>query len=344
MAAYYGWTLDNQGASGSQIAAPGQIFRVFDTTIVSTNKYSWMTGYNDMRYFGNSASDIGYFQGTLYAGLVWLGFPDGNKKTGQGGSVTTTGTWSNSDVYSDIGIKSSTQNDKVEFTTTGDVLYVVSTKVDGGTGEFDVIVDSNNKGTYNCYDAPTIYVGSDYQAFLVRISGLGAGSHDVEVKVTSASGTVYFDFATGIGDLGATKPYIMVGGCLYMTNDGYAAGSPDWDNGSDAAVDAFNTSITQAVNVLAVDGLNIALAQVNDSYNLETDVSEDDVHPNDSGHQHIADEFNNIEATSTTTSTSSSTSSTTTSSSTSTTTTLPHVLITTKKKRIYIYKEFIVDP
>jgi len=75
-----------------------------------------------------------------------------------------------------------------------------------------------------------------------------------------------------------------------MNATGYSSYSPS-NNGSDTAVNQFNAIISGVASTLSGDGLNVQYVDVNSYYNLSTDVDTDNVHPNDSGHQHIADAF-----------------------------------------------------
>jgi lysophospholipase L1-like esterase len=73
---------------------------------------------------------------------------------------------------------------------------------------------------------------------------------------------------------------VYLGGCLPLTSKGYAAYGPEWDHGSDALVAAYTAQIVR------VPGAHV----VRIAYTVQN-VAPDLVHPNDAGHQQIANSF-----------------------------------------------------
>jgi hypothetical protein len=280
------WNLTNSGVGSAD--STDAFDNIYSKTSITVNDRSaWLAGYNDMRYYDSNSDMLNTFKDNIYAGSVWLATLSADKKTGQGGGTTESGTWSNSDIFTALGRKSSTQNDYVEFTASGTVIYVGYTKLVTGTGQFELFVDTVSKGTFNCYGAKTSASGNTYSAALARVTGLSSGSHTVKVKVVSASGTVYFDWGVGNANTG---PEVRIGACLYMNSTGYSSYSP-YNNGNNYAVENFRGQAFLAVEDLKDDGLSIQTIASNYYYNVSTDIDADNVHPNDSGHDHIADAF-----------------------------------------------------
>lgn len=292
LATHYGWTLNNIGSTGSQLIDTQQIGAAYSESPTNTSRYSWLAGYNDMRYYGNDSTALTNWENTFYAGVAWLATLSADKKIGQAASVTKTGSWSNSDKYSSIGVKSSTINDQVSATISGDTIYVVGTKIASGGGVFEVFVDGASKGTYSCDGASSTFLSVNYHPVFVRITGISGGNHSVSVKVVS-SGTVYLDWMFGSDSITGSYPIVIVGGPMYMTSAGYNTDSPTWTHGSNAAVDSFNTKVSNVYSSLSTDGLRVYYAPVNSYYNINTDVSADNVHPNTTGHTHLYQAFTN---------------------------------------------------
>ncbi len=126
-----------------------------------------------------------------------------------------------------------------------------------------------------------------------RIPNLTDGPHSVLITVTSAtdaSNKVYIDWIGGSMDsIQSTGPALYLGNTLRMNAAGYVSGARI--NGSDAAVVAYNEINQRVADFLAEDNLNVTYVDADVYYNLSTDVASDHIHPNDAGHQHIADAF-----------------------------------------------------
>lgn len=90
---------------------------------------------------------------------------------------------------------------------------------------------------------------------------------------------------------------LFIGSCVYMvngkpgSNQGYASNDPNWAHGSDEAVDMYNQTIVEVINTLGrvnvyfVDDVNYFKPSLTETLMLDT------VHPNNLGHQQIAEGF-----------------------------------------------------
>lgn len=287
------WTVDNQGNSGKEIADIASS-NVYPDVVSSPGKSMALVGYNDMRHYGTNAGGQTTFEKILYAMSAWLAIPHTSKITGQGAGVTYSGAWTNesASVYGGgLGKYTSETNAYAEFSVTGTAVYVGLTALTLGTGgTYKIEVDSVEKATGNAYGLSTPISTLQWAPILVRIPGLSSGTHTVRVTNTGGTGTknIYFDWAAGNGN----TTNFFLGNTLKMNATGYASASP-WNNGSDVAVGQFNAIISGVASTLSGDGLKVHYVDANSLYNLSTDVGADNIHPNDSGNQHIADAFIN---------------------------------------------------
>ncbi len=82
---------------------------------------------------------------------------------------------------------------------------------------------------------------------------------------------------------------VYLGLCLSMTPTGYTARKPNWNHGSNMTVQAFNQIIRQTAQ-------RYPFVRIVDTsfYTPASGVSADQVHPNDLGHQQIANAFLNV--------------------------------------------------
>lgn len=289
-----GWTLSNLAGSGTQASdygSPnGQIDHVLQQTVADTTKSMILTGFNDMRAWGTASAGFLTYQDTLRAMLIWLSTRNSMLKTGQSLSCG----WTNlttSAYPTNIGIYSSTNNATVSADVYGDVIYVVSIRLVSGGGTFTLTVDGTQfGGTYSCNGAQTTNRGTTYAPMVVRIDGLTETKHTVTMKVTSTTGNVYLMWMSGNRGVSTSNgPEVWVGNCLRMPSAGYALSG--YAAGDDSVVGVYNSKIREIVRELSGDGLNITLADAGGAYDLSTDVYSDNIHPNDTGHAHIADAF-----------------------------------------------------
>jgi hypothetical protein len=283
------WTLINLAVAGSQLA--DWLTNIWGGTVSASNTSFMLTGYNDMRFCGSVSACQTSYQNNLMSMLAYLAIPDANKVKALG-AVTYAGSWSSA---SGIGTTytSSNAGDTAAFTVSGTGLIIDVLTSAGGLGlrPFAVSVDGVVKGTFTATAAYTDGAGFVYGMYPVIITGLSNGSHSVVLTLQGGTGQVYFSWAAGIG--GSLAPNsIFVGNTLKMNSAGYAAGGPTYNNGSDAAVTSFNSINSTVVSTLAADGLvSIKYVDANSAYNLSTDVSSDNIHPNNLGASHIANAF-----------------------------------------------------
>jgi lysophospholipase L1-like esterase len=285
-----GWALSNQARSGTQLA--DEIPAIYSEAVEPAGNYLILTGYNDMRNFGLDNNGLVQYRGALYAALAWLSIPDGEKIKASGGRVAYEGAWNASPAPGGFGRSSSQQGARAVFTVSGSVIYIGGTGMPNGTGTFSVTVDGDPKGVYSCSVPRAPASGFPFAPFLVRLTGLSAGPHQVEIAVASAAGNVYFDWAAGSRGAQGAGPKVFVGNALRMQREAYRFDAPYWNAGSDEAVSAINTIIRDACRELAGDGRNVVHVDASAAFDPDSaDVGPDRIHPSDRGMEKIAAAF-----------------------------------------------------
>jgi len=282
-------TLDNRAVSGNQIQDTAA--RVYSAVVTSSSKSVWLAGYNDYRYCGTNPLWHETYKHGIAAMAVWLAIPECAKVRARAASVS--GSWLDTYVYgNNLGKYSNTQNSTLTFQVSGTVVYVASIAMQNPVGGIlGVSIDGVPVGVGHCYGSAPANSGVGYSPYLMRFDGLAAGLHTVVVSVESASaGNVFVDWVAGNSVSG---PAVRIAGPLRFKLGCYDASQmPAFNNGSVEAADKFNQTTREIAAMLADDGLDVGYVDANSLYAPDTgDNDWPDVHPNDSGHQHIADAF-----------------------------------------------------
>ncbi len=285
------WTVTNDAIPGEQLA---DFFPRIYTTPTTQNGNSFMLfGYNDMRFNGGNSAGATSYTRELYSALAWMAIPTAGKITGQGAGVTLTGSWSNTVVYGGaLGINSATNGSTASFQLYGPTLYIDIIQFAGSTRGMNVAIDGVDHGTYNGSTfLPPGITAVQYAPYLIRIPNLTDGPHDVVLTITNGTGNAYFNWAgSASGSLSTTAPTVYLGNTLPMNAIGYTLGAP-FNNGNNGVVTTYNSINLNAARDLAQDGLNVAYVDAASNYNVNTMVAADNIHPNNAGHQAIANAF-----------------------------------------------------
>ncbi len=282
------WTEDNEGVGGTQIADAGQTDQVIAETISAADISVFLTGYNDMRYYGSNAAALTDHETNLLSLAAWLGIPTASRVNCSDGSITYGGSWTDTVLLG--GLKySAASGATVTFSATGTAVIIGTARVASG-GSFTVHVDGVLQATYSgARTAAVTYAElSDARGYIpgaVVITGLSAGAHSV-VITTLSSANVFFGWFAGIS--GPPGPRVILGGCLNMPTSAYAMYSP-FNAGSLSAANAYSTMIAGVATTLQGAGLNVIA--VNPRLDGDTEFQGDFVHPNEAGAVHIATDF-----------------------------------------------------
>lgn len=261
----------NSAIAGAMVL--DQCDAVYRSSIVPSDVVTIMLGTNDERVYGLNASKRARFISGLSALSVYASTIA--KKAASNGSYS--GSWSPTVAYG-IGKNSYTNGSKLSFTGEGTAIYLGYIKQEANGGTFTVKIDGILKGTFTSDGGGcSSYLGATYGAQLARFDGLSAGTHNVEVEVTSATATanrVYIDWWSSNN---------VAGSPAYVVNIPYATAYTS--GGSNENVDLYNADISAMVSCLRADGLPVHFVGVN-SLLSPTDMF-DEYHPNDSGHTKI---------------------------------------------------------
>jgi hypothetical protein len=269
--------ISNFAVEGDMV--PDQTAKVYGVNPAYGDISTIMLGINDQRIYGVDATKLGYWRRGLQCLIAYLGL--GNKQFGVS-SGTFTGTWANTTAYG-LGKVSATNGSTATFFVNGTTVYVGMIQQDGAAGTFDVKIDGTTVGSYTTQTTglgPTVN-GATFGAMLLRFPNLSAGTHTVEIVVTSATATgnnVYVDWVAGNAQ--SVKPRVYAGNVLYA--ESYSAG------GSAANVDSYNAEHAALTSELADDGLNVTAVDVHNIIPLNTTYMDGGVHPINPGHAILA--------------------------------------------------------
>lgn len=240
-------------------------------------------GFNDCANAGSNAARQESFGSALTAMLAWLLTPTKVLPA----AMTKTGTW----VKDGAGVKSTVNASTLECDVDGTAIYIIyraDYATDGGV--FAVWVDSNRiGGDFYCYQnhsiAPTSPLGGTLAC--LRIGGLSAGSHNVLIQHTAASGKAVKIVAVTSND-GADKPTLYLGNCMPMrtglSNGAFSSHTP-------TAQGQFNSVIAGVIGDFAGDGLNAVAVNLAAAFDPATQVQADLIHPDEPGNRGIAECF-----------------------------------------------------
>jgi hypothetical protein len=244
------------------------------STPLAGNISLYMLGQNDST-LATSTAGLAQYQAAYLASAVWLTIVEGQGKySAQDPAVAQTGSWSVSDQFSSIGLKSSTAGSTLSASLTGNVLYLGLTFTPTTDYTVDVTVDGVDQGKLSPVSS---YIGNAaghiaaQDGLRYALGGSLTAKHTVVITCANpGTSGCYVDFVASNGySQGNSTPSILLG-TPYMT------GAP------------FPT-LAQAVRSVAAelsgDGLGVGLADIAGNFNgiLEGVCLADGVHPDQCG-------------------------------------------------------------
>lgn len=291
LAANFGMTESDLGVAGTQVidqCTPTGSQCYLGTGIPTTDRWAWLTGYNDMRSFGGDANGLETYTRTLRSAIAWISRAPADCKQADNVAWTYVGTWQILALSNVVTCFSSTANDTATISVTGTAITVAYLSRFGLTGGvFTIKIDGTVVATVDsAFGSASGFGGTTIVPMALRFAGLLPGAHTVVITI-GAGGTSQVCFVAGNGE--TTKPVVNVCGCLRMTPTGYAAGSP-YNKGSDAAAALYDAAAQQICLDAVSDGRDVRYSAVNNFYN-PANISGDNVHPNDAGHAQIFSAF-----------------------------------------------------
>jgi hypothetical protein len=259
---------------------------IYGTTTAAGQYSTLLIGQNEVSLVGYVNNDgAAEYEGALSACSAWLlltadssnGAP--TKVIAQNAQVTRTGTWQNSNLFTAMGLMSTTAGSTLSVPLAGSELYLNLTSTESTNYTVSVTVDGKAAGTFS----PVLtYNGQnyDYGPFGVRLAATGTGPHTVVVTCTNpGTSGCYVDWFGGNAVPATARPRLWLG-TPYLTNQGIPA----------FVYDNMATDIEGIESNLASDGLDITLADVHNYFSGPTDPQcmYDTVHPSNCGHALIA--------------------------------------------------------
>jgi hypothetical protein len=298
------WTIANVAVASRGIATFG--FNAMPYLIQTNDLAFLLTGFNDMRQWGNTSSgQLSYLDG-LRGLLTFLAIPEAGKRWFSTNNLTNpyftqTGTWENHNVYytGRNNAYSAVLNSKQTFDLYGKTIYVGYTLWPSVLeGVFSVTVDGALISSINTSNHATTFEGSAFWPAVARLSNLSETNHRVVINVEA--GSVLLDWvgsSAGINSVSAPRVYSA--GCLPMIGFEYSAGA-GYSNGNATAVYDFQTMNDRTVAELASDGLAVFGVDSHLYFSAVTnELSADFIHPSDAGHLNLAlsflDAFNGVQ-------------------------------------------------
>lgn len=245
-----------------------------------------LPGYNDLRANGADPERLARYADALSAYVAWLALSDHAKRTGT--AIRFDGDWKTIADYGRV-IRSRGQ---ARAQVVGQTVYVATTTNPAGGG-FSIDVDGqrlrhvDTRGEMGNGGAAS---KEKRGARLVRIPGLGSGSHQV-VVTTEGDGEVVITWIGGNSQLGSASPRVLIGDTLDMNQKG--AGNPQESYGryTEAARQAYANAARRVIADLRRDGLQVQSAATAAAFDPDVQSQADNVHPNMAGRASIAEAF-----------------------------------------------------
>jgi YVTN family beta-propeller protein len=285
IAADFSAALTDRGVGGAQACDTAQVIMSNDNPPASQAPLQTIEiGTNDGFKKGTGAYEQVY-QSCHQASLAWLAIPASQKTDAQ--SCTQTGTWQPDTTYvAGVAAKSSTPGATLScgVTSYGGPIYLWYRVTDGNSGAFQYSLDGGALSQpVNTFSNPAIatWNGGVDGVFLIRMAGVAAGSHTVQITVNSA--------VVSILAVGSFNPVMQPG-----APEVFAGGVIRYQYDASPAVSAaYNADAQADVTLLSGDGLPVYFVPVRNFVTANSDMY-DGFHPNDTGHLHLRDAYESL--------------------------------------------------
>lgn len=271
-----GWTSKSYACGGCK--TNDQASYIYAARVDGTFASTWLLGQNDAP---STSAMFGQFQSAALAQLAWLAIPEGSEKLrAQSSAVQQMGAWTDSDVYTTTGLRSTTAGDSLTTTLPGSAIYVGLTSLLTSDYTVDVLIDGVDKGSVSPVEQYAgEYDNSEPYGLRYAVGGDPTTQHTVQLVCTNpGTSGCYVDW---VGSNGAAiqpnlPPYVFAGVTYESLN---SAGSPYVA----PRVNAVRTVESQ----LASDGLAIRLADIEAVFSGSElpDCSGDGTHPGECGNE-----------------------------------------------------------
>lgn len=269
-----GVIIDNGAVSTSM--AMDQADAVYSRQPAQGDRCIVALGTNDQAKYDVDPAKRGYFIDALRAFGVWLGTEV--KIANPASGVIFSGSWTNTGLawgtYGAVGAGATAR-----FNVDGDSVSIGSIRQYSNPSQFIVRIDGVDKGLFSIGGDVRSILGKPFGPMCLAFSGLGAGSHVVELTAISASPSnpVYFHWFSE----NQPKAKVVLGNVPHALAYTYG--------GSAQNVDAYNIAIASLVSELQGYGIDASL--VDECAALSPIDMADNVHPNDYGHMKLRNEY-----------------------------------------------------
>ena len=282
----------NMGLSGGSIVDISK--RVFTTETNLGNINFILPGFNDQAHFGENSNNLQSYGDSLEAIITYVSIPNVNKVFSSSNSVVRDGVWNTFNEYGGTGLYTDVVGSKLTFTIDGDTAILQYIQQYLNQSSFSVKIDGVNRGTFtsvgnvsNGGAISNLMYSSKQQVF----TGLGPGQHSVVVEYLSG-GSGEFSFILSCSGIPSNLNLTLVGGTC---NENTIGASLIWNYTSytDTANKNFKNKSIEICNKLTSIGLPVLYVNTTD-YDANTKmVNQDNIHPNNIGHEAIASSFLN---------------------------------------------------
>jgi len=285
-----GGSFSNWCMNGGQAAEMTR--SVYSKTNPESGQNPWFTvmiGTNDVQVYGPDKDQQQVFEDGLAASVAWLAVPRRSKIFAQDAEVHATGKWiADDELHTGLGLQSSTPNSALTFTlnTTGAPIYLAYRVMDEDNASASVSVDSAQVAALSAHGMNGARIRTQHgvtdSVALFRYA-VAAGTHKIKIVVAaSGEGRNGFSFlwaGTPAPPRLAEQPGVLVGGVLRQK----------WDT-KKSLTERYDALVQKVVAEFIGDGLPVRYVPVREHVNVISDM-EDDLHPNDAGHQHLREVF-----------------------------------------------------
>lgn len=308
LATYYGQAVENRGAGGEgAFKATDNLFSSMLNKSVNPYYTVAMFGFNDLRRSGSNAKTYSKLQAAAHT-IISHQFI--NRVVSVQDATVTKTNWATEQVFETYKYKyvsptieplssdASGATLSWDFTGTNVVVgaYVTTDTYDALNGPFTIHVDGVLKGTYDLRDQTDgiLSNGNPNKTIpkAIPIFGLSTGAHTIVITSTTAT-PVTIDYLATMYNANEYQSAVTIGEISYMTPTGYATGAGT-NNATTPIMQAGTDAIRAIVDEYIAQGYPVTMFPTNDFLDLGTDIDADNVHPNDSGHDHIFDAIQSV--------------------------------------------------
>lgn len=233
--------LNNYAQSGDRMYDAGEIVAAYANTPATDTASVIIPGANDDADYP-IPSNRPFLVDGYRAFAAWLALPTAQKITV--GSIVFSSGWSSFSEFGMAGRYHDATGATATGTVSGTAVYIAGWVAQANARTIEIRVDGVLKDTIATNNPLS---GAIAYPYCYRISGLSAGSHSVEVKLTATGvGAVSVQWMGGNGTLNSAGPFVGIGATLPYNNVTYSG-----------YITALNVLTSAMCSELSSDGLNV---------------------------------------------------------------------------------------